>query len=255
MARQTSRQRAGFNAPSVTELHRAWLELVDTEGPFLAIPPLKRVWPQGMPSLSDDRKAALVDARKDFEATWEKFDRAPDNETVLDAYRIARDKWVETVLRDVAGWADSLAWGEVPGVQAQSPNRTVTVTAQAALNSADGIGALVHVVDPTDSVRQTANDLWAATPVDRTEALLRENKVQLGIVTDGHWWGLVCARDGAMAASGVVDALTWIEEPCTRDAFLALIGRQHIIGGDSAEPQGRQPEPPSAGVTHLERLS
>jgi len=183
----------------------------------------------------DDRKTALVDARKDFEAAWEKFDRAPDNEAVLDAYRVARDKWVETVLRDVAGWADSLTWGEVPGIQAQSPNHAVTVTAQAALEGVDGIGALVQVVDPTDSVRQTPNDLWAVTPVDRTEALLRENQVQLGIVTDGRWWGLVCARHGAMAASGVVDALTWIEEPRTRDAFLALIGRQHIIGGDPAE--------------------
>ncbi|WP_224766075.1 Eco57I restriction-modification methylase domain-containing protein [Nocardioides campestrisoli] len=219
----------------MTELHRAWLELVDTEGPFLAIPPLKRVWPQGMPALSDDRKAALVDARKDFEAAWERFDRTPDNDAVLDSYRVARDKWIESVLRDVAGWAESLSWGEAPGVQAQSPNRAVTVTAHAALNGVDGIGALVHVVDPTDSLRQTPNDLWAATPVDRTEALLRENKVQLGIVTDGRWWGLVCAREGAMAASGIVDALTWIEEPRTRDAFLALIGRQHIIGGDPTE--------------------
>lgn len=230
-----TRGRVGLNAPSVTELHRAWLELVDTEGPFLAIPPLKRVWPQGMPALSDGRKAALVDARKDFEAAWERFDRTPDNDAVLDSYRVARDKWVETVLRDVAGWAESLSWGEAPGLQAQSPNRAVTVTAHAALNGVDGIGALVHVVDPTDSLRQTPNDLWAATPVDRTEALLRENKVQLGIVTDGRWWGLVCAREGAMAASGIVDALTWIEEPRTRDAFLALIARQHIIGGDPTE--------------------
>ena len=235
MGRLNTRGRVGLNTPSVTELHRAWLELVDTEGPFLAIPPLKRVWPQGMPALSDDRKAALVDARKDFEAAWERFDRTPDNDAVLDSYRVARDKWVETVLRDVAGWAESLSWGEAPGVQAQSPNRAVTVTAHAALNGVDGIGALVHVVDPTDSLRQTPNDLWAATPVDRTEALLRENKVQLGIVTDGRWWGLVCAREGAMAASGIVDALTWIEEPRTRDAFLALIGRQHIIGGDPTE--------------------
>jgi hypothetical protein len=235
MGRLDTRGRVGLNTPSVTELHRAWLELVDTEGPFLAIPPLKRVWPQGMPALSDDRKAALVDARKDFEAAWERFDRTPDNDAVLDSYRVVRDKWIESVLRDVAGWAESLSWGEAPGVQAQSPNRAVTVTAHAALNGVDGIGALVHVVDPTDSLRQTPNDLWAATPVDRTEALLRENKVQLGIVTDGRWWGLVCAREGAMAASGIVDALTWIEEPRTRDAFLALIGRQHIIGGDPTE--------------------
>ena len=226
---------AGFKPPSAAELHRAWLELVDTEGPFLAIPPLKRVWPQGMPALDGDRKTVLVDARKGFEAALEKWELAPDDDALLDAYRVARDEWVETVLRDVAGWAESLSWGEVPGVQAQSPNQAVTVTAQAALNGAEGVGALVHVVDPADSLRQTPNDLWAATPVDRCEALLRENEVELGIVTDGRWWGLVCARDGAMAASGVVDALTWIEEPRTRDAFLALIGRQYIIGGEPGE--------------------
>ena len=120
-------------------------------------------------------------------------------------------------------------------MKAQSPNRAVTVTAQAALIGTDGIGALVHVVDPTESLRQTPNDLWAATPVDRLEALLRENNVEIGIVTDGRWWGLVCASEGHMTASGVVDALTWVEEPRARDAFLTLIGRQHIIGGASTE--------------------
>ena len=39
-------------------------------------------------------------------------------------------------------------------------------------------------------------------------------------VTDGRWWALVCARDGEMAASGIVDALTWVEEREVRDAFL-----------------------------------
>lgn len=39
--------------------HRAWLELVDAEGPFLALPPLLRVWPQGMPPLADDAKGTL----------------------------------------------------------------------------------------------------------------------------------------------------------------------------------------------------
>lgn len=77
--------------------------------------------------------------------------------------------------------------------------------------------------------------MWAATPVDRMEALLRENDIPIGIVTDGRWWALVCARAGAMTASGVIDALTWVEEPRTRDAFLTLISRQHIIGGKEDE--------------------
>ncbi|RAV06958.1 SAM-dependent DNA methyltransferase [Mycolicibacterium sp. GF69] len=234
MAARTPRQRS---TPTASELHHAWLELVDTDGPFLAIAPLKRVWPQGMPALDDTRKEALLYARKDFEASWETADRAiGDDGTTDDAFCIARDKWVETVLRDVVGWAESLSWGPVAGVTAQSPNRAVTVGADAALLDPDGaIGALVSVIDPVDSLRQVPSDLWAATPIDRMEALLRNNDIPIGIVTDGRWWALVCARAGAMTASGVVDALTWVEEPRTRDAFLTLISRQHIIGGKEDE--------------------
>ena len=67
------------------------------------------------------------------------------------------------------------------------------------------------------------------------EALLRQSNVRIGIVTDGRWWALVSVGDNTMAASGVVDALTWIEEPVTRDAFLTLIDRQYLIGGDPTE--------------------
>lgn len=223
---------------SAAEQHRQWLELLDIEGPFLAVPPLKRVWPNGIPDFRanhPDRFAVFADARKDFESAWEALDRDPGNEASVDAYRATRDSWVETLLRDVVGWAESLQWGTVAGIEARSPNRAVTVTGQAALVGDDGIGALVYVIDPTDSLRHTPSDLWAATPVDRLEALLRQNDVAIGVVTDGRWWGLVHAGAAKMPASGVADALTWTEEPRARDAFLTLLGRQHIIGGDPAE--------------------
>ena len=190
---------------SASELHRHWLELVDTEGPFLAVPALKRVWPNGIPDfrkVRPDRFLALADARKPFELAWEALDLDPEDESALSAYRSARDEWVQTVLRDVIGWADLL-------------QRDTTI----------GL----------DSLRQTPNDGWAATPVDRIEALLRKNEVEIGIVTDGRWWGLVSAAEDRMAASGIVDALTWVEEPRTRDAFFTLTDRQYIIGGDPNE--------------------
>jgi len=242
-------------ATNAADLHRQWLELVDIEGPFLAIPPLKRVWPNGIPDFRSnhpDRYDVLADARKDFETAWESLDRNPGSEGEIDQYRLARDKWVETVLRDVVGWAESLQWGPVAGVHAESPNRAVTVTAQASLVGDAGIGALVHVVDPTDSLRETPSDLWAATPVDRAETLLRENDVPIGIVTDGRWWALLHASEGTMAASGIVDALTWIEEPRARDAFLTIVGRQHIIGGDPTE---RLPELFSESVAAAEEIT
>ena len=49
--------------PSATELHRRWLQLVDTDGPFLSIPVLKRVYGEGGiatldPGIVADLKAA-----------------------------------------------------------------------------------------------------------------------------------------------------------------------------------------------------
>ncbi|MFG1885400.1 Eco57I restriction-modification methylase domain-containing protein [Micromonospora sp. NPDC049102] len=65
--------------------------------------------------------------------------------------------------------------------------------------------------------------------------MLRGAGVAIGIVTDGRWWAVVCARPDTMVASGIVDAQTWVEEPLTRNAFLTVIARQHIIGGDPNE--------------------
>ena len=224
--------------PSAADLHRSWLELVDIEGPFLAIPPLKRVWPNGIPDfrkIHSDRFALFTDARKDFESAWENWDSHQEDEAVLSFYRVARDLWVSTVLKDVVGWGEFLLWGESGGFEAFSPNRTVAVKSQALLRSPERIGALVCVFDPVDSLRQSPNDLWAATPIDRMEELLRVSGIPVGVVTDGRWWAIVSARPGFMPASGVFDALTWTEEPRTRDAFMTLLGRQYLIGGDPSE--------------------
>ena len=56
--------------------------------------------------------------------------------------------------------------------------------------------------------------------------LLRKAEVEVGIVTDGQWWAIVWAKDGKPTGSGMVNALTWAEEPLLRDAFLTLIDQR-----------------------------
>ncbi|RQX05592.1 Eco57I restriction-modification methylase domain-containing protein [Micromonospora inaquosa] len=243
-----------LRSKTATELHRAWLELVETDGPFLAIPPLKRVWPQGMPALAPERLDVLREARLAFDHAWEALDIDPDDESVQAKYAEVRDVWVQTVLRDVVSWRTSLTWGPdcAPGVTAHSPDRRVTVTPQAALSGPDGIGALVGVVDKCDSLHSTGTDGWAATAIDRMEAMLRGAGISIGIVTDGRWWALVCARPDAMVASGIVDAQTWVEEPLTRNAFLTLIARQYVIGGD---PNERLPQLFEESVAAAEEIT
>jgi hypothetical protein len=106
------------------------------------------------------------------------------------------------------------------------------------------------VVAPSDSLRDIIDDGWAASAIDRMEAVLRAAGVPVGLVTDGRWWGLVCARDGEMAASGIVDAQTWAEEREVRDAFLTLPHLQRLVGG---KPEDRLPALFAESVAAAER--
>ncbi|GAA0265351.1 Eco57I restriction-modification methylase domain-containing protein [Cryptosporangium japonicum] len=218
---------------TASELHRGWLELVDSEGPFLAVPPLKRVWPHGMPGLSAERLDALRIAKPAFDHAWEAADLDPDDEPMRVKYRQARDEWVRTVLRDVAGWQNALIWGaeEALAVVVDSPDRRVQVASQGVLRGPDGLAALVSVVDRSADLRATGSDGWAASAIDRMAEMLRQSDVRIGVVTDGQWWALVSVQPEVMVASGIVDALTWTEEPLARNAFLTLLSRQYLIGG------------------------
>ena len=95
--------------PSVADQHRAWLELVDTDGPFLSVPVLKKAWPTGMNAPDRSALDALRDAKPAFEKAWDAWDMA-DKDTAdrgaaaLEKYRQARDAWVDVILRTVLGW-------------------------------------------------------------------------------------------------------------------------------------------------------
>ena len=217
--------------PSVADQHRAWLELVDTDGPFLAVPALKRAWPTGMPPPDKRELAALKDAKPAFEKAWDNWDTNRDDPSALDLYREARDAWVDTILRDIFGWKDSYLPGAA-GVEVRSPaDYTVAVRPDGALVRGDLTGALVLVTDPVDSLRDPGSDGWAASPIDRMEELLRASGARIGVVTDGRWWAVVSARPQTMVASGIVDAHRWIEFPAVRNAFIELLRRRRLIGG------------------------
>jgi hypothetical protein len=224
--------------PSAADQHRAWLELVDADGPFLAVPALRRGWPTGMFPPDKRELAVLKDAKPAFEKAWDNWDTHRDDPSALDLYREARDAWVDTVLRDVIGWKDSYLPGAA-GTEVRSPGYTVTVRPDGALRRGDLTGALVLVTDPVDSLRDPGSDGWAFSPIDRMGELLRASGVLVGVVTDGRWWAVVSARPQTMLASGIVDAHRWIEFPAVRNAFIELLRRRRLIGG---KPEDRLTE-------------
>ena len=218
------------SAPSGADLHRAWLELVDADGPFLSVPVLKRAWPTGMLPPARGELDALRDAKPAFEKAWDQWDTNREDTAALERYRAARDAWVEVVLRTVLGWKDFYDSPVTADIKVHSPDYSVAVTPTGALVRGDTTGALVLVTDPVDSLRDSSTDGWAASPVDRMEELLRIAGVPIGVVTDGRWWAIVSARPETMVASGIVDAQTWIEAPATRNAFIQLLRLPRLIG-------------------------
>lgn len=238
-------------ASELAHMHRAWLALVDADGPFLALPALKRVYPNGIPASGPRARGALRDAKPVFDKAWDAYQQAceaagrsaaADAAAVdaLPAYREARDTWVGTVLRDVLGWGEH----SVPTTEtlsaayaATSPDGRDRVTPTGALAVEGRVGALVLVVDPVDDLREILPGSWAASPIDRMESMLRapDSACTIGVVTDGRWWALVSAAPGTMLASGIVDALTWIEEPATRDALIELLSIRRLLGGEEKD--------------------
>ena len=161
-----------------SDLHRDWLGLLDSDGPFLSVPALKKAWPTGMPVPERAALDALRDAKPPFEKAWDAWDTAEkatadQAAAALGAYREARDAWVDVVLRIVLGWKNFYPTPASIDVKVHAPDYSVTISATGALTRGDVTGALVLVTDPVESLRAPLDDGWAASPIDRMEELLR----------------------------------------------------------------------------------
>jgi hypothetical protein len=220
---------------SDSDLHRDWLGLLDTDGPFLSVPALKKAWPTGMPVPDRAALDALRDAKPAFEKAWDVWDMAEkatadQAAAALAEYRQARDTWVDVVLRAVLGWKNFYLTPASVDLKAHAPDYSVTASPTGALTRGDMAGALVLVTDPVESLRVPLDDGWAASPIDRMEELLRASGVRVGVVTDGRWWAIVSARPETMVASGITDSQRWIELPVARDAFIGLLRLPRLVG-------------------------
>lgn len=158
-----SNQRMRSRSPE--QMHREWLELVDTDGPFLAAPVLKRAWPQGMPPLKtlengQQRASELRQEKAAFEAAWDEWHRvrvgSDDDKAVADATRKYREQekaWVLFILRRLLDWREDYRLAEDDAAEAaaydaESSNGAIQVSPSGLLELNDTVGAVVLMVDP-----------------------------------------------------------------------------------------------------------
>ena len=200
----------------------AWLDLLTTDGPFLAAPVVKEVWSAGLPALDREAVARLRDAS-----------------TLLDASSGTRDAFIGCVVRDFLGWGDRLvSAAELPaGLVTPVPEHATEVRPDFALLSPEGERpALLGLVTPPGtraasrvSLRGHPSATWTASPADRMAYALRFQRVPLGLVTDGTEWTLICLPGGAMTTVTWTRPV-WFDDPETLRAFHALLCRQRFFG-------------------------
>jgi len=222
-----------------TDVHSDWLAQVDIDGPFLAYPVLKDMWPDGVDRLgdTDDRLVTFKQAYAQWQRALDHYVEQPKTPESKQAYDAVRRAWIDVILDDLAEWKDLRTGSDVT---IRSPGEQITVTATGALKGRDGdTAALLLVCDPTSGLRDAGLDGWAASNVDRLAMLLRKAQVEIGIVTDGQWWALVWAKDGKPTGSGMVNALTWAEEPLLRDAFVTLVNQRRFRASDAEQRLAR----------------
>ena len=197
-------------------IHAEWLSQVDVDGPFLAYPVLKDMWPNGVDRLgdSDDRLLIFRQSFVQWQRAFDSYVEQPKTPESKAAYDPVRRAWIDVVLDDIAEWASLRSDADVT---VRSPGEQITVTASGMLQGRDADpAALLLICEPTSGLRDAGLDGWAANDIDRLAMLLRKAQVEVGIVTDGQWWAVVWAKEGKPTGSGMVNALTWAEEPLLR---------------------------------------
>jgi hypothetical protein len=220
---------------SIARHHAEWLSLVETSGPFLSMPVLARVFPQGLDAHDTDHARTLRLAREE----WETSQEGPRPETALHSAWI---RWVLTETLELP--ADRLAEAQAipPSFRVSIPEHGEMLAPDIALlDPGNGAGAsmsrLLIQVYPLaqDLGRAVASARWKVSPETRMVELLRGTDTRLGLVTNGEQWMLVSARPGEPAGFASWYASLWLEETITLRAFRSLLGARRFFGVADAE--------------------
>jgi len=200
----------------------AWLDLMETDGPFLAVPVIKDTWPAGLETVDKKTVEAL---------------RAADDQ--LTASAGTRDTFVRFVLADLLEWADNLLAGpDLPARLVTSvPEHRATIRPTYALvddptDPTSPARALVLVVPASarPSARPAGDQDWSATYTDRLAHALRAQNVPVGLVTNGTEWVIIGAPQSTATSTATFTRHVWREEPDTLRAFVNLLGLARFYG-------------------------
>ncbi|MGH9753573.1 MAG: Eco57I restriction-modification methylase domain-containing protein [Blastocatellia bacterium] len=200
--------------------HAEWLSLVEVSGPFLTMPVLERVFPQGLDAHDPEHYRNL---RLAFEE-WEEHPAKP----------ALHRAWIKYVLEQTLGLPEEvLVEGQaIPeALKATISEHGETLRPDFVIRNPDDIAPAGHArlliqVYPLeqDLDKSVAERHWKASPATRMMELLHATDVRLGLVTNGERWMMVHAPRGETTGYASWYAGLWMEEKITLQAFRSLLG-------------------------------
>ncbi len=201
---------------SIEAHHAEWLSLVETSGPFLTVPALKRALPDGL----DERPAARTDLRlahdewrdaPELQARWVRW--------VLDELLELRDAVAEATDADSSHLVAEHGVTLRPSFVVRDQSREVSPPVLLVRAHPEG----------TRLDRPIPGEAWAASPIDRAAELAKATGTPLVLVTDGAHWTLVWARPNETTGTCTWRTELWLEEPLTLRAFATLLGARRFF--------------------------
>lgn len=209
---------------SIARHHAEWLSLVETSGPFLSMPVLLRVFPQGLDQRDPDKALRLREAYEDW------LERGATQPAVHHA-------WIRHVLTELLEYrSEFLAEGQAipPGTEAVMANYGETLRPEFVLKHREAghkpVLLIEHYSPDQDLEKPVAGKTWKASPGTRMMELLHATDVPLGLVTNGEEWMIVSAPRGETTGFASWYADLWMQEPITLRAFHSLLHLRRFIG-------------------------
>lgn len=213
--------------------HQDWVELIDTDGPWLSLPVLTATWPE-LDAVTPEKRTALREAHID----WTNADRSKP---------AALDAWLQAVFADFLDWGGNFHFAPdssepIDGINpVHVGQHETTIHPSFTLHDGENVRA-IGLVTPfgTHPARRISGEGWAATPIDRVVRLCSAAGIDLGIATDGRYFALVYVPTDGAVAYGIFDTET-ITETGDRDvqrALYSLLNRRRFT---DYEPERQLP--------------
>jgi hypothetical protein len=225
-----------------------WLNLLEVSGPFLAVPVLREVFPQGLEELDASHAKRLRSAYEEWR------DAVDGDDADRDKLHTA---WIDEVLRTALEADDSLLkpGKHVPASVVALPEHDTTITPDLVFidpTQGGAVLAAVHVFAPDADLSASMKfGGLSCSPGDRMAMHVRALNVPFGIVTNGERWMLVHAPTGQVATFASWYARIWGQEPATLRAFVSLIGVRRFF----APAQDRLPALFERSLKHQDEVT